>query len=70
MNEPDLLLICTAAFVAVFGLLSVLAATMRALISVFPAQALGVDAATLAAVSSAVSAAIPGTKVTNIEEES
>jgi len=70
MSEPDLLVICGAAFVAVFFLLSVLAVVMRVLIMVFPEERGGADAATVAAVTAAVSVAYPGMKVTNIEEES
>ncbi len=69
MTGPDLLIICTVAFVAVFLLLTLLAVAMRVLIMVFPAEAGGTDAAAVAAVTAAVSAAFPGTKVTKIEEE-
>jgi hypothetical protein len=67
--EVNLLVICLAAFVSVFLLLSLLAAVMRVLIVVYPEQvAGGTDAAVLAAVTSAVTAAYPGTKVTKVEE--
>ncbi|HEX9885668.1 MAG TPA: hypothetical protein VGA70_04230 [Longimicrobiales bacterium] len=58
-----------SAFAAVFVLLSFLAVVMRALVALFPAEvAAGTDAAMIAAVTSAVSVAYPGTKVTKIEE--
>ena len=68
MNPPDLLLICTSAFVAVFLLLSFLAVVMRILIAVYPQEERGIDAATIAAVSAAAAYAFPGTRVTNVEE--
>ncbi len=68
MNPPDLLVICTSAFVAVFLLLSFLAVVMRVLIRVFPQKAMGIDSATIAAVTAAAAYAFPGTKVTNVEE--
>jgi hypothetical protein len=67
MTEPDLLVICTAAFTAVFLLLSLLALMMRLLITLFPEEQ-GIDAAMLAAVSAVTSSAFPGMHVTNIEE--
>lgn len=70
MSGPDLVVICAVAFVAVFFLLSLLAGVMHVLIRVFPAESRGIDAATMAAVTAAMSAVHPGTKVTHIEEES
>lgn len=68
MNSPDLLVICAAAFTAVFLLLTLLAVVMRLLISVYPEKPSGIDAATLAAVTAAVGYAFPGTKIKKIEE--
>ena len=68
MNPPDLLVICTSAFVAVFALLTFLAVVMRLLISAFPEIVRGIDAATIAAVTAAAAYAFPGTKVTKVEE--
>ena len=66
---PNLLVICTTAFVAVFVLLSLLAVVMRLLIMVYPEKlAAGSDAAMIAAVTAAVSIAYPGTKVSKVEE--
>ncbi len=65
---PDLLVICVSAFVAVFVLLSFLAVVMRVLIGVFPQDAGGIDAATVAAVTAAAAHAYPGMNVTKVEE--
>ena len=67
--ETELLIICLSAFVSVFLLLSALAVVMRVLIVLYPEQvAAESDAAVLAAVTSAMTAAYPGTKVTKVEE--
>ena len=66
--EPNLLLICTSAAVAVFALLTLLAIAMRVLMAVFPEEIGQGDAAMLAAVATAVSAAYPGTKITDVTE--
>ena len=68
MNQPELLVICLSAFVAVFVLLSFLAVVMRVLLAAFPEKVSGIDAATIAAVSAATAYAFPGTKVTKVEE--
>ena len=68
MNQPELLVICLSAFVAVFLLLGFLAAVMRMLIAVFPQKVGGIDSATIAAVTAAAAYAFPGTKVTKVEE--
>lgn len=66
----QLWIICLSAFLAVFVLLSLLAALMRLLITAFPPIAsAGTDAALVAAVTSAVSSAYPGTRITKIEEQ-
>ena len=67
--NTDLVVICVTAFGAVFTLLSLLAIAIRLLIMLFPKEiARGIDPATLAAVTSAISAVYPGTKVTKIKE--
>ncbi len=72
MESYQLVLVCVAALVAVFVLLSILAITMRILIAVFPetleklAQS---DSALLAAVTTAVTTIYPGMRVTKVEEE-
>ncbi|MEX2471976.1 MAG: hypothetical protein WEA34_07350 [Gemmatimonadota bacterium] len=68
MNEPSLLLVCAAAFMAVLVLLSVLAGMIRALTALFPAPEAS-DTALVAAITSAVSRVHPGMAVTNIQEE-
>jgi hypothetical protein len=68
MTEPDLLTICAAAFLAVLSLLTLLAGMIRLLVMLFPEKEDGPDAALLAAITSAATAAYPGTRVTKIEE--
>jgi hypothetical protein len=69
MNEPNLLVLCAMAFLAVFLVLSLLAFLMVLLTNLFPVRSEeGPDAALLAAVGSAAAAAFPGTKVTHIQE--
>jgi hypothetical protein len=68
MAQPDLWIICIVAFLSVFVLLSILAATMRVLTAVFPAPRDDSDAALLAAVSAVAAAAYPGMQVTHVEE--
>lgn len=64
----ELLVICISAFIAVFILLSLLAVAMRLLIITCPVKVTaGPDAAMLAAVTTAVTVAYPGTKVTKVE---
>ena len=69
----DLLATCAVAFLAVFVLLAFLAFVQRMLVVMFPVPPAMVteepDAAVLAAVATVVSAAYPGTRITNIEEE-
>ena len=69
MEANDLLLVCVAAFIAVFVLLAALALVMRALMALFPERAAGADAAQLAAITAATSAAYPGMKIRRVEEE-
>jgi len=68
MAEPSLLHICLNAFIAVLGLLSLLALAMRLLIALFPERTPGVDAPLASAIQSAVSAVAPGARVVRIEE--
>jgi hypothetical protein len=67
MAEPNLLIICAAAFIAVIVLLSVLAATIRILTTLFPVPD-DTDAALVAAIAAAHAGAYPGTRITRIEE--
>lgn len=66
--EPGLAVVCLTAFAVVFLVLAVLAAAMRTITIAFPERA-GLDAATVAAVSGAVAALVPGARITSIEEE-
>jgi hypothetical protein len=70
-NVPEsLLVVCATAFIAVIVLLTVLAAAIRLVTRLFPPPRTVVDAALAAAIAGAVATAIPGARVTRIEEES
>ena len=69
MSSPDLLSICGTAFIGVFILLAVLAVLMRLMLYIFPEKEASIDAAVIAAISTAVGMVYPGTKVTKVEEE-
>lgn len=71
MSTPSLLITCGSAFVAVFVVLTFLAALMRGLIRLFPAteeQSGDIEPALVTAVTTAVTSAFPGTRVARIEE--
>jgi hypothetical protein len=68
VNEPNLLIICGAAFIAVLTLLAFLAGVISILMRLFPEKVDEFDAGALAAIHSAVAAAYPATRVTGIEE--
>ncbi len=69
MGEPNLLMICVAAFCSVFVLLAFLALVMKILINVFPEKVKEeLDAAMMAAVSASLSALYPETKITKVEQ--
>ena len=68
MESVELWLVCISAFVMVFALLAVLAIVMRVITTVYPHKAIGIDATTVAAISSAVSFVSPNTQITMIEE--
>ena len=71
MGNPDLLMVCVAAIVAVFVMLSVLAGVIRILTLAFPGlQPPTIDSTVVAAVSAAVAATHPGTRISRIEETS
>lgn len=69
MENPDLLLICISAFIAVLVLLTLLATIIKLITTIFPQKALHGDSAVYAAIASAYSAIYPGTKITKISEE-
>ncbi len=69
MTEPNLLVICVAAFVAVMMLLALLAAVFALLTRMFPVPTKDeIDPGVVAAIHTAVAAAYPGTRITAIEE--
>ena len=68
MEEHSLLMVCLTSFVAVFLVLTFLAATMRVLMRIFPEKGAEIDGPTLAAITSVVSAAYPGSRITDIRE--
>ena len=68
MEVSQLLLICVAAFIAVFVVLSLLAIVMRIIILLFPEKGAGDNAALLAALTTSITRLYPGFKVTKIEE--
>jgi hypothetical protein len=71
MPEPSLVVICGVAFLAVFCVLTGLAAAMRILTLVFPELEESIDSiepAVIAAITEGVKAAYPGTRVSQIEE--
>lgn len=68
MENPNLLLICLNAFIAVLGLLTVLAGAIRGLIELFPERPPKTDTVVAVAIAAAVNAVSPGARVTRIEE--
>ena len=69
MGPPNLLMICVAAFSAVFLLLAFLALVMKILTNVFPEKVTDkLDAAMLAAISASMSVVYPRTKITKVEQ--
>jgi hypothetical protein len=61
--------ICLIAFSSVFVLLSFLAAAMQLITLIFPESEPAVEPAVVAAISGVVASAVPGARVTRIEEE-
>lgn len=69
MTEPNLLLVCIAALIAVFTLLGGLALAMHLLTMLFPERSdTNGDPAALSAITAAAAQAFPGMRVTRIEE--
>jgi len=68
MPEPNLILVCAVAFATVLTLLSILAGLIHLITLMFPEKEKESDDAVIAAINTAVSASIPGARVTNIEE--
>ena len=69
MESMELVVICGAALLWVFGILLLLALLMRLIIRIFPAAERTADPAMLAALAAALQVVLPGTKVTKIEEK-
>jgi hypothetical protein len=67
MEANDLYLICGIAFLTVFVILAILALLMRLILLIFPEKRTEVDAAMIAAVTTAVQNLFPGTKISKIE---
>jgi hypothetical protein len=61
---------CGIAFVAVFVLLSFLAAVMALITVLFPEEEAKIGAEVVAVISSAVASVVPGAKIIRIEESS
>jgi hypothetical protein len=68
MESLELVVVCGAALLWVFGILLLLALLMRLIIRIFPAADKIADPAVLAALAAALQVVLPGTKVTKIEE--
>lgn len=66
--EPNVLLNCVWSFLAVFILLGILALMIRLVVALFPDGGKSDDAATVAAIHTAVAVALPDARVTRIEE--
>ena len=69
MESMELVVICGAALLWVFGILLLLALLMRLIIRIFPSAERTADPAMLAALAAALLVVLPGTKVTKIEEK-
>jgi len=68
MDDVNLLVICLNAFIAVLILLSTLGLGMQLLTRLFPVPVSRSDSALTAAISSAVTSAFPGARLTHVEE--
>ncbi len=68
MGGASLWVICLTSFVVVFLVLAFMAAIMWILIRIFPEGIRKIDSATLAAITTAMSAHYPGTTITEIKE--
>ena len=68
MDSPNLFLVSTIGYLTAFGVLGVLALTMRLITLLFPSREDAGDAAVVAAVNATYQALFPGASVTKIEE--
>ena len=69
MEATSLVFISIIAFLFVFLILAVISLVMRLIIFIFPEKKILTDAATLAALATAVQSVFPGTKITKVEEK-
>jgi hypothetical protein len=71
MSSPDILTVCGSAFVAIFVLLTLLAALMRFLVFVFPAplKEEKSDLAVYAAITTVYQQNYPNSRISEIKEE-
>jgi hypothetical protein len=68
MPALDLLYMCASAFLAVFVLLTALAAIMRLILIIFPKQDGDAEAAVYASIAATMQGLYPGARVTKVEE--
>jgi hypothetical protein len=68
MEGTNLLMVCILSLAVAFAVLAVMAVIMRILMRIFPEPVRTIDAPTLAAITAAVSAHYPRTKVTEVKE--
>ena len=68
MSSPDLLMICTTAFAAVFSLLCVLAAVQRLILIVFPDKTETSDTMIYASIAAVYQSLHPGMRIGKVEE--
>ena len=68
MQSAELVVICGAAFLIVFIILTLLALTMKLIMLIFPEKKAVSDEAVIAALAAAVQNVFPGTKLTHVEE--
>jgi hypothetical protein len=68
LETPSLFAVCAIAMCSVFTLLAFLALAMHLITVLFPERKPAIDPAVVAAISTSVGAAIPGARVTHIEE--
>jgi len=68
MNGPGQIALTVSAFTAVFVLLAFLSVVMYVITLIFPQRQTAVTAAHVAAITTAVQAVVPGTRVVRIEE--
>lgn len=69
MASSALLVVCGAAFLAVFTVLTLLALVIWLITAAFPERAGADDAAMIAAISAAVARVVPQARVTRVEEQ-